>query len=87
VNKQAQVNEDELNGWSGYSEVLKQNMLRERQSFCKRVNARYGTNWSVDLQTPYKQETKQFNEASKEEPTEATEGAKGEATEGSEDDA
>lgn len=60
VNKQAQVNEDELNGWSGFSEIMKQNMLRERQNFCKRVNARYGTSWSVDLQTPYKQETEQF---------------------------
>ena len=83
VNKQAQVNEDELNGWSGFSEIVKQNMLRERQNFCKRVNARYGTNWSVDLQTPYKQETEQFLEA----PNDETDDAKGDETDDAADDA
>lgn len=64
VNKQAQVNSEELNGWSGYAEILKNDMLRERQDFCERVNARYGTSWSVELQTPYKQETEQYEAAS-----------------------
>lgn len=64
VNKQAQVNTEELNGWSGYAEILKNDMLRERQDFCERVNARYGTEWSVELQTPYKQETEQYENAS-----------------------
>lgn len=76
VNKQAQVNEDELNGWSGFSEIMKQNMLRERQNFCNRVNARYGTSWSVELQTPYKQETEQFLAS----PDESTDDSKDETT-------
>lgn len=63
VNKQAQVNSAELNGWSGYAEILKNDMLRQRQDFCERVNARYGTDWSVELQTPYKQETEQYEAA------------------------
>lgn len=60
VNKQAQVNTEEINGWSGYSEIRKQDMLDQRKAFCDRVNARYGTSWSVELNAPFAQETAQF---------------------------
>ena len=60
INKQAQVNTEELNGWSGYSEIRKQDMLDQRKDFCDRVNARWGTSWSVELNAPFAQETAQF---------------------------
>ena len=64
VNKQAQVNTEEINGWSGFAEIMKQDRLKQRQEFCKQLNKLFGLNVSVRFRTPYREETEQFMDAS-----------------------
>ena len=56
TNKMAQVSQDEVNAWDGYSWILPVDMLEERQKFCTEANRIFGTNWSVDFAEPWKQE-------------------------------
>lgn len=46
TNKRAQVTSEEINALDAYSWILPLDMLTQRQQFCDKANALWGTNWS-----------------------------------------
>lgn len=61
TNKRAQVSNDEANALDAYSWIAPLDMLRERQEFCDRVNAVFGTSWSVRFSDLWLQEYDQYS--------------------------
>lgn len=48
-NKRAQVTQDETNALDAFSWIAPLDMLHERQEFCKRANAVFGTDWTCEF--------------------------------------
>lgn len=61
TSKHAQVNKDESNARDGVSWLIPDNMLYERQQFCKRFNELNGTNLTVEYSPLFKAEREILN--------------------------
>jgi hypothetical protein len=59
--KHAQTSIDEIHGLDCVSWVLPNNMLKERQKFCKKATELWGDEWKVEFNEPWKSELIKYN--------------------------